>query len=89
MRKYQQLKLNLKEEKDKGYSFKDLQSILKKSFDKYKTYKVTYGTRSKQFHLIDKFDRDYNTTFSMPIDDFIKVKNEKDAIDKTTGSRIL
>jgi hypothetical protein len=75
--------ISLKEE----MSFKDALSYSMKNKNK-KDSKITYGTRSKKFHLIDKNDRDYNK-FSIFPSEFIKFKTEKDAIKALTGSKFL
>ena len=47
--------------------------------------RITYGTRTKKFHFIDKNDRDWNTPFAVTPHEFEKFKTEKEAIDALTA----
>ncbi len=61
-----------------GFTYKDIKNL-----------KVVYGDRSNKFHLIDGKDRDYNTNFAMSLNDFLKTRNEIEAIKKLSGASIL
>ena len=63
--------------------FEELQSN-RKEYEALK-YMVTYETRNNQFYLISKKDRDYNTPFSMSINDFLKTRSEVNTIKELAG----
>ena len=53
----------------------DMRYKLKEAIEK--RLKVTYGTRSEEFHLIDSSDIDYNTSFAISIDEFLSLSEEE------------
>jgi len=73
--KFSEDPMNYKTAKDWAMRNRDLKDV-----------KITYGTRTKKFYVIDQSDRDWER-FSVFPKEFVKFKNEKDAINTLVSPR--
>lgn len=74
-----------------GYTFSEAKQVANRrtTYPNKSKLKVVYGTRTNKFHFITKEDRDFNTSFSMSIYEFLNIKSSKKAILLLTGSNIF
>ena len=68
-----------------GYTFREAKKALTK-LSRNSQLKVVYGTRTNKFHFILPDDMDYNTSFSISLGDFAKIKTKAFAIRTLTGA---
>ena len=74
-----------------GYSFSEAKKVAERrtTYPNKSKLKVVYGTATKKFHFIMPDDRDYKTSFSISIYDFMRIKSGIEAKKILSGVLIV